>query len=62
VLEGKKVTGWNGDDEAQGIFERAGAVLVSEHVVTDGNLVTADGPEAAEEFGRMILNKLAEVR
>lgn len=59
VLDGKKVTGWNGDGELPEILEEAGAMYVPEHVVMDRNLITADGPESAEEFGKAILSKLA---
>ncbi|MFA6548194.1 MAG: DJ-1/PfpI family protein [Candidatus Magasanikbacteria bacterium] len=58
VLKGKKATGWDGDDELESILKKAGAQYVREPVVTDGNLITASGPVAAEEFGRVILDKL----
>ena len=58
VLEGKKVAGWNEDGELPKILEEAGATYVPEHVVVDGNLITADGPEAAEGFGKAIVEKL----
>lgn len=59
VLEGKKVTGWNGDSDLPRILEKAGAIYVADHVVVDDKLITADGPDAAEEFGKAILSKLA---
>jgi protease I len=55
VLKGKKATGWNKDDALAGILEKSGATLVVAPCVVDGNLVTADGPDSAEEFGRTIL-------
>jgi protease I len=59
VLEGKKVTGWNEDNDLPRILEKAGAIYVADHVVVDDKLITADGPDATEEFGRAILSKLA---
>lgn len=54
VLKGKKATVWNNDDK-QGVYiEAFGATYVPEHVVLDGQLVTADGPEAAGEFGNVL--------
>lgn len=58
VLTNKKVTGWDGDGELSGILLSAGAEYVKEPVVVDGNLITANGPAAAEEFGRKIADKL----
>ena len=37
----------------------AGAEYVKKSVVVDGNLITADGPEAAKEFGEQIAYLLA---
>lgn len=54
VLKGRKATVWNNDDK-QGVYiEAFGATYVPKHVVVDGNLVTADGPEAAMEFGKKL--------
>lgn len=58
VLNGKKVTGWNNDEELENILKQAGAWYVREPVVVDGNLITASGPAAAEEWGRKILSSL----
>jgi len=55
VLKNKKATGWDGDNELSGIFGKYGVEYVKESVVVDGNIVTANGPEAAEEFGKIIL-------
>jgi protease I len=57
VLKGKKSTVWNNDDKQGEYIEEHGATYVAEHVVTDGLLVTADGPEAAGEFGRVLAGK-----
>lgn len=59
VLKGKRATGWNADNKLGELFPLYGVTYVPEHVVVDGNIVTADGPEAAEAFGRAILAQLA---
>lgn len=54
VLKGVHATVWNGDGE-QGMFlESKGAIYTGEHVTVDGNIVTADGPAYAEEFGKTL--------
>ncbi len=58
VLNGKKVTGWNRDEELEKILSDSGAIYVRESVVRDGNVVTADGPQVAQEFGNKILEVL----
>lgn len=55
VLKGRKATGWDGDSELGGIIEAGGGEYVREPVVTDGKMVTATGPKAAEEWGKAIL-------
>lgn len=54
VLQNKKATGWDGDNELTEIFSEHEVEYVREDVVVDGKVVTASGPEAAEEFGRKI--------
>ena len=54
VLQGKEVTGWDGDGELAGILSSAGAKYIHQSVVVDGKLITAAGPRSAEEFGRKI--------
>jgi len=58
VLDRVKATGWNGDGEAPDILQTHGATFVHQGAVRDGNVVTADGPESAEEFGKYILECL----
>jgi protease I len=54
VLKGKKATAsWQHD-----IITKKGGEVVYEDVVVDGNLVTGNGPGAAEKFGQAILEKL----
>jgi len=54
VLQGKKATGWNGDDKLPDILSSVGAEFVDQPVVVDGNVVTGNGPEAAGEWGEAI--------
>ncbi len=62
VLEGKMATVW---DDGRGTqireMQRSGAVFVDEPVVTDGLLVTGNGPAAAEEFGRVLGHIIGEI-
>ncbi len=58
VLKGRKATGWDDDGELVGILSGVGAEYIKEPVVVDGNLITASGPAAAEEFGREIVRVL----
>ena len=59
VLEGKKATVWNQDNNQAEILTKNGAEFVDEEVVVDGKIVTANGPPAAEEFGNKILEMLS---
>lgn len=54
VLKNKTATGWDGDGKLGSILETVGATYVPEPVVTDGTLITAQGPVAATEFGKAI--------
>ncbi len=54
VLVGKRATGWNEDGELPEIFAQNNVEYMPEHVVVDGNVITADGPESAREFGEAI--------
>jgi protease I len=58
VLKGRKATGWNKDDELPKILLAVGAEYMPDPAYVDGNLITANGPAAAEEWGRKILEKL----
>ncbi len=59
VLEGKKATVWNQDNEQAEVLTTNGAEFVDQSVVVDGKIVTANGPQAAEEFGKKILEMLS---
>lgn len=53
VLEGKKATTWDdGNGTQAGLLEHMGAIYTGDTVTVDGLIVTGNGPEAAEEFGR----------
>lgn len=54
VLSGKRATVWNEDGGQQEVLETYGAEYTGEAVTIDGNIVTGNGPAAAEEFGRML--------
>lgn len=60
VLEGKKAVVWYNpfDKTAIRILEENGAEFVDTSVVVDGRVVTACGPDAAEEFGQTLVRLL----
>ena len=51
ILKDKKVTGWSGVKE---VLEANGAIYTGRPVQVDGNIITADGPSSAQEFGETI--------
>jgi len=57
VLQGRKVTAW---PSIRGDLRNAGADVVDEEVVTDGNLVTSRKPDDLPAFCRAILGALAD--
>lgn len=57
VLSGKKATVWSSE---KGELEENGAEVVDQDVVVDGKIITGSGPQAAQEFGKMIVRVLAE--
>lgn len=52
LLRGKQATVWDKEGEQERFLTEHGAVYTGEPVTVDGNIVTANGPEAAEEFGK----------
>lgn len=58
ILKNKKATGWDKDGELAVILTSAGAQYLKQAAVVDGNLITANGPEAAGEFGKAIVKML----
>ncbi len=55
LLSGKKATGWNADKKLDALFMQHKVTYKKQPVVTDGFIVTADGPQAALEFGKAIV-------
>jgi protease I len=60
VLKGKRATVWSSsvDREPVRILEEQGALYQKNPVVVDGKIVTANGPQAAQEFAKAIINLL----
>lgn len=64
AVKGRKTTVWLGDDpeynmKTSEIMTKYGAQFEDHLVVEDGNIVTGNGPDAAEEFAKTIINKLS---
>ena len=57
VLQGKKATVFKTPESVVALGDK-GAVLVDEDVVVDESVVTANGPDAAERFGRELVDLL----
>lgn len=55
ILKGKKATCWS---SASDILKKNGAIYTGNLVEVDGNILTGNGPEAAEKFGMEILKLL----
>jgi protease I len=55
VLKGKKATVWASEGKT---LEEKGAHYTGKPVEVDGNIVTASGPQAAEEFAKSIIKLL----
>jgi protease I len=61
VLEGKRATCWTDPLGSQAkILREKGAIFEKKSVVVDGKIITANGPEAAEEFGKAIVEVLTK--
>lgn len=62
VLAGKKATVWSSvlDKSGVKILEENNAVYQDKAVVVDGKIVTANGPDAAKEFGQTIVELLTK--
>lgn len=55
ILDGKNATSWSG---LRNTLEKNGAYFVSQPVVVDGKIITADGPEATKKFAEEIIKAL----
>lgn len=62
VLKGKKATVWSSlfDKSPINTLKEHGANYEGKSIVRDGKIITANGPNAAEEFGKEILKALTE--
>ena len=61
LLRGKKATVWSSDMDKSAIetIKDEGAEYVEKKVVSDGRIITANGPEAAKAFGKQIVVSLS---
>jgi protease I len=58
VLKGRRATVYDlRIKELVQMLTEEGAVYTNKHVVVDGNIITANGPAAAREFGRTIASE-----
>ena len=58
LLKDRKATVWNEDGKQEEILAAQGAEYTEEDVVVDSRIITANGPEAAKEFGKTIADLL----
>ena len=63
VLEGKKATVWSSvmDRSPIKILQNNGAIYEDKRVVVEGKIITGNGPEAAEEFGKTTVEVLTSL-
>ena len=59
ILNGRKATVFPSPDAITEL-RKGGAIAVNLPVVTDGNIITANGPEAAAAFGRAVVSALTK--
>jgi protease I len=55
ILKGKKVTSWPSEKTN---IEQKGGIHTGKGVERDGNIITANGPQSAKDFGNEILKAL----
>jgi protease I len=58
ILRDRKATVWNEDGKQEEILSAQGAIFTDEPVVADTRIITANGPPAAKEFGKKIVEVL----
>lgn len=58
VLKGSTATVWNDDGEQEKLFKSLGVNFTNEDVTIDGNLITANGPKAANKFSLAVIDKV----
>ena len=61
VLQGRQATVWSSPDYQQPIqvLRKGGARYLDQAVVIDGQIITANGPASAKDFGRAIVKQLS---
>lgn len=59
LVSGKKLTGHNWDNNFADLAREAWAEAENKGLVIDGNLITAYGPENAEEFALAVIKELS---
>ncbi|GAB4114568.1 MAG: DJ-1/PfpI family protein [Candidatus Caldatribacteriota bacterium] len=59
ALEGKKATVFSSEVNK---LKNKGAIYTGKAVEIDGNIITANGPQAAQEFGKAIIQSLSKVK
>lgn len=64
ILKDKKATVWSSilDKNPIKIFKEYGVFYEDKDVVEDKNIITANGPEAAEEFAKVLTNYLKKIK
>jgi len=62
ILTNKQATVWSSSLDKQfiNILKQNGAIYQDKSVVVDGNIITANGPQAAQEFGEAIVKALEQ--
>ncbi len=58
LLTDVAATGWDGDGELADIFNEQGVIYTQAPVVSDQNIITADGPSSAQQFADAIVAAL----
>lgn len=59
LLKNKKATVWT-DGSNINDFQTCGAIYTKREVEKDGNIITANGPQAAKAYGQVLAKELAE--
>jgi protease I len=59
MLKGRRATAWPSPEDEEEL-KKAGAEFSAQPVERDGNIVTANGPDAARQFARQLLRALGE--
>lgn len=58
VLDGRKATVWGSGGENQRFLKKYGVQYTGDPVTVDGLIVTGNGPDASEEFGKTLARLL----